>query len=130
MRFLQVISTAAALAHTAYAQADSKMTKDALTGITYSTYTTPVGITYSIALPMNVSDPFDAIISITAPVANATWAGFGWGGTMVWNPLLVGWPNGKTSVASSRFALYAPLPFHMWSLLTESAQWLESPTSL
>jgi hypothetical protein len=25
---------------------------------------------------------------------------------MVWNPLTVAWPNGKTTVVSSRFALY------------------------
>lgn len=53
---------------------------------------------------MNVTEPYDAIISLTAPLAT-TWAGFAWGGTMVFNPLTVGWPNGKTSVVSSRFAL-------------------------
>jgi hypothetical protein len=55
---------------------------------------------------MNVSGPYDAIITITAPVSNTTWAGFAWAGTMVWNPLTVAWPNGKTAVVSSRFALY------------------------
>jgi Cytochrome domain of cellobiose dehydrogenase len=107
MRYIQLIGSAVALAGIAYGQtADSKITTDPLTKITYSSYTSPAGITYGVALPMNVSDPYDAIISITAPVSNTTWAGFAWGGTMVWNPLTVGWANGKTSVVSSRFALY------------------------
>ncbi len=87
------------------AQVDSKTACDAVTKICYSTYLAPEsGISIGIALPMNVSDPYDAIISITAPLAT-TWAGFAWGGTMVFNPLTVGWPNGNTAVVSSRFAL-------------------------
>ncbi|KAF4637099.1 hypothetical protein G7Y89_g1005 [Cudoniella acicularis] len=62
-----------------------------------------------IALPMNVSDPYDAIISITAPVASK-WVGIAWGGTMVFNPLTMGWANGKTAVVSSRFAFGMTLP--------------------
>ncbi|PMD62579.1 iron reductase domain protein [Hyaloscypha bicolor E] len=71
------------------------MVHDFLTGITFSAYTSGyTGIAFGVALPMNVSDPYDAIISITAPVSNTTWAGFAWGGTMVWNPLTVAWANG------------------------------------
>lgn len=61
------------------------------------------GMTFGIALPTNVTDPYDAVISITVPVANG-WVGFAWGGTMVWNPLTVIWPNGNTVVPSSRWA--------------------------
>lgn len=102
------------------AQADSKMVHDFLTGITFSAYTSGyTGIAFGVALPMNVSDPYDAIISITASVSNTAWAGFAWGGAMVWNPLTVAWANGKTTVASSRFALYET-PQHSLGILTFS----------
>ncbi|KAH7310978.1 hypothetical protein BKA65DRAFT_543030 [Rhexocercosporidium sp. MPI-PUGE-AT-0058] len=101
---------ALALANSVLAQVDSKTACDAVTKICYSTYLAPEsGISIGIALPMNVTDPYDAIISITAPLAT-TWTGFAWGGTMVFNPLTVGWPNGKTSVVSSRFAFGLGLP--------------------
>ncbi|KAK0105138.1 hypothetical protein ONS96_004540 [Cadophora gregata f. sp. sojae] len=93
------------LASHVLAQVDSKTACDAVTNICYSTYLArESGISIGIALPMNVSDPYDAIISISAPLAT-TWAGFAWGGTMVFNPLTVGWANGNTAVVSSRFAL-------------------------
>jgi hypothetical protein len=60
---------------------------------------------FAVALPKNVTDPYDAIIRITAPVANR-WAGFLWGGTMVWNPLSIAWANGNSGTISARFALY------------------------
>jgi hypothetical protein len=83
------------------------MVHDSLTGITFSAYISgDTGITFSVTLPMNVSDPYGAIISVTAPASNTTWAEFAWGGAMVWTPLTVAWANGKTTVASSRFALY------------------------
>jgi hypothetical protein len=60
------------------------MVYDPITKINFSSYTsTEPGITYEAELPMNVSDPYDAIITITAPTSNTTWAGFAWGGTMV-----------------------------------------------
>jgi hypothetical protein len=66
---MPVIGGAVAL-RTVCAQADSKMAHDSLTGITFSAYTSgDTGITFGVTLPMNVSDPYDAIISITAPVA-------------------------------------------------------------
>lgn len=83
------------------------MAIDPITNISFSSYTAVSGTTYGIALPMNVSYPYDAIIKITAPIANNTWAGFCWGGTMVWNPLTVAWANISTTdptVVSSRFA--------------------------
>ncbi|KAG4417817.1 hypothetical protein IFR04_009025 [Cadophora malorum] len=105
-----VFGSTLVLASRVLAQVDSKTACDAVTKICYSTYLAPEsGISIGIALPMNVSDPYDAIISITAPLAT-TWAGFAWGGTMVFNPLTVGWPNGNTAVVSSRFAFGLGLP--------------------
>jgi len=85
MRVTRLVCGAAALMHSALGQtADSKMTYDPITKITFSSYTsTESGITYGVALSMSVSDPYDAIISITAPISNTTWAGFAWGGTIV-----------------------------------------------
>ncbi len=104
MRFPQLL-TGAAFAGTAYSQVASTASCDTTAGICFSTYTVPAnGISVGIALPETVTDPYDAIISISAPV-NTTWAGFAWGGTMTYNPLTVGWANGKTSVVSSRMAL-------------------------
>jgi hypothetical protein len=72
-------------------QADSKITYDALTKITYSSYTsTETDVSFGVALPLNVSDPYDEIISITAPVSNPAWTGFAWGGTVIWSPLRIG----------------------------------------
>jgi hypothetical protein len=94
------------LIYSAYGQAVSKVACDSTTKICFSSYTAPEnGITFGVALPTNVTDPYDAIISITAPVS-VYWTGFAWGGTMVFNPLTAAWANGKTSVVSSRFALY------------------------
>jgi len=94
------------LTHSALAQVDSKVACDSLTKICYSSYTsTATGVTFGIALPEVVTAPYDAIISVTAPIST-TWAGFSWGGTMVFNPLTVSWKNGQTSVVSSRLALY------------------------
>ena len=93
---------------TAFAQdgkpASSKVC-DKATKICYSSYSDKdSGMTFGIALPKNVTDPYDAIIKITAPIANK-WAGFSWGGNMVWNPLSVAWANGKSGTISARFAL-------------------------
>lgn len=95
---------------TALAQAAaSKQSCDATTKICFQSYTSPdTAITYGVALPTNVTDPYDAIVSITAPV-NTTWAGFSWGGTMSYVPLTVAWPNGKSAMVSSRMALYGTL---------------------
>ncbi|PVH76304.1 iron reductase domain protein [Cadophora sp. DSE1049] len=109
MRSILLGSTLVLAGHV-LAQVDSKTACDAVTKICYSTYLAPEsGISIGIALPMNVSDPYDAIISITAQLAT-TWAGFAWGGTMVFNPLTVGWANGNTAVVSSRFAFGLGLP--------------------
>lgn len=89
----------------AQGEAQSTVVFDAETKISYSSYSdAESGMTFGVALPKNVSDPYDAIIRITAPLANQ-WAGFSWGGNMVWNPLSVAWPNGKSGTISARFAL-------------------------
>ncbi|KAH9222029.1 hypothetical protein DL95DRAFT_432325 [Leptodontidium sp. 2 PMI_412] len=46
-----------------------------------------------------VAAPSDAIIHIVAPIEYG-WAAFSWGGTMVWNPLTMGWSNGTGAVCS------------------------------
>ncbi|RDL31915.1 Uncharacterized protein BP5553_09317 [Venustampulla echinocandica] len=110
MRLVQFVGSAAALASHAYGQAQSTKSCDSVTKICFQTYTVPAtGVQYGIALPMNVTAPFDAIISITAPVATK-WAGFSWGGTMVFNPLTVAWPNGNSATVSARFAFGLSLP--------------------
>jgi hypothetical protein len=86
-------------------EVQSKVVCDADTKICYSSYSdTESGMTFGIALPKNVTDPYDVILKVTAPIANK-WAGFSWGGNMVWNPLSVSWPNGKSGTISARFAL-------------------------
>lgn len=87
-------------------EAQSTIVYDEETKISYSSYTEPeTGMTFGLALPTNVTDPYDAIIRITAPISNQ-WVGFSWGGNMVWNPLSVAWPNGQSGTISARFALY------------------------
>jgi hypothetical protein len=109
------------------AQIDSKVACDSATKICYSTYTSPNGIQYGIALPSTVTAPYDAIISISAPLS-VPWAGLAWGGTMVWNPLTVAWPNGKSAVGSSRFALYDDFRYYV-GVLT-ALQWPKSSKPL
>jgi hypothetical protein len=93
----------------AQGEAQSKVVCDAKTKICYSSYSdAESGMTFGVALPENVTDPYDAIIKITAPINNK-WGGFSWGGNMVWNPLTLAWANGKSGVASARFALYVSL---------------------
>ncbi|KAI2477094.1 CDH-cyt domain containing protein [Pyrenophora tritici-repentis] len=107
MRYAQILGSAGAFAGYVLAQGEAQSTVvyDAETKITYSSYTDPgTGMTFGVALPKNVTDPYDAIIRITAPFANR-WVGFSWGGDMVWNPLSVSWPNGQSGTISARFAL-------------------------
>ncbi|GAB1313709.1 Cellobiose dehydrogenase cytochrome domain-containing protein [Madurella fahalii] len=77
---------------------------DPATTICYSEYTSPEGISYRIAIPDTATaGSFDILVQIVAP-RTVGWAGIAWGGVMVNNPLLVGWANGETTVASSRRA--------------------------
>ncbi len=112
MRSVQVLGSVVALASTALSQAPASVQScDTAAGICFSTYTdATTGISVGISLPQNVTDPYDAIVKVVSPVTN-TWVGFSWGGTMTWNPLSVAWPNAKTAVVSSRFALYVTKSF-------------------
>ncbi|ORY67495.1 uncharacterized protein BCR38DRAFT_456247 [Pseudomassariella vexata] len=89
--------------------ADSAVFVDAETGFTFSSYDAPyvIGrtISYRIAVPSGVptGTPFDTVIQISAPI-EVGWAGLAWGGTMTANPLTVGWANGNSAVAASRYA--------------------------
>ncbi|KAG4430237.1 hypothetical protein IFR05_014279 [Cadophora sp. M221] len=87
----------------AYGQVLSVPYCDPLTTICYSSFTNEWGISYRIALPDVSAAPSDAIIQIVAPIEYG-WAAFSWGGTMVWNPLTMGWSNGTGAAVSSRFA--------------------------
>lgn len=67
----------------------SKRSCDATSKICYSGYQDPTsGIYFGIALPMNVADPYEAIITITSPVKHY-WTALSWGGQMVFYPSLV-----------------------------------------
>lgn len=61
------------------------------------------GVTYGLAVPEAASAPFDVLLSIVAP-AKAGWVGWAAGGCMLRSPILVAWPNGNTTVVSSRWA--------------------------
>ncbi|CZT49031.1 uncharacterized protein RSE6_09812 [Rhynchosporium secalis] len=86
-----------------YGQLSSVAYCDPLTTICYSSITNDWGISYRIALPDVSAAPSDAIIQTVAPIEFG-WAAFSWGGTMVWDPLNMGWANVTAAVVSSRFA--------------------------
>ena len=72
--------------------------------LAYQEFTTSADITYRIAIPADASPGFDVAFQIVAPAATG-WAGIGWGGGMLNNPLVVAWANGESVVASSRTAV-------------------------
>lgn len=72
--------------------------------LTYQDFSPAAGITYRIATPAGAAAGFDVALQIVAPSA-VGWAGIGWGGGMLNNPLVVAWPNGDTVTVSSRTAL-------------------------
>ncbi|KAF2118602.1 hypothetical protein BDV96DRAFT_643841 [Lophiotrema nucula] len=109
MHSLQIFGGVLALATSAFGQVQSKVSCDS-SKFCFSVYSNEEsGSTFGVALPSNVTDPYDVVLSITAPIANY-WTGFSWGGNMVWNPLSVVWPNGKTVTPSSRFAFGISMP--------------------
>ncbi|KAK6189422.1 hypothetical protein LQW54_013280 [Pestalotiopsis sp. IQ-011] len=89
--------------------ADSAVWQDPETGFTFSQYAAAFDIgktvTFRIAIPSTAtaSAPYDAVLQIVSPIA-VGWTGVAWGGTMVTNPLTVGWANGNTAVATARWA--------------------------
>lgn len=110
-------------------KAASSRVYDPKTKIYYSQYSdAESGMTFGVALPKNVTDPYNAVIRITAPITN-TWAGFSWGGNMVWNPLSVAWANGKSGTISARFALYVCHPCRTKNV-SNDPQWHQSPTRI
>lgn len=77
---------------------------DEPTGVCYSEITVGVApITWRIAIPAVEEGPFDILLQIVAP-KTVGWAGIAWGGGMLYNPLSLGWANGNSTIAASRFA--------------------------
>ncbi|KAE8440501.1 hypothetical protein EG329_007418 [Mollisiaceae sp. DMI_Dod_QoI] len=95
MLSIRLLLGAAALICTVSGQTSSIPFCDSLTGICYTSYTTPLGISYRIALPSTNGSADVTILQIVAPVTIG-WAGFAWGGTMPWNPLGLNLPVGYT----------------------------------
>lgn len=83
---------------------------DPETGFTFSEY---VGLyalgrslTLRTAIPSSAAPntAYDAVLQVIAPL-EVGWAGFAWGGTMIYNPLTVGWSAGLSgAVVSSQRA--------------------------
>ncbi|KAF2867855.1 hypothetical protein BDV95DRAFT_679080 [Massariosphaeria phaeospora] len=80
---------------------------DSETGFTFSEYRAPntlnSNIIYRIAVPQGATAPFDLVVQVIAP-SSVGWAGLGFGGSMVRNPLAVGYANGQKATVSSRWA--------------------------
>lgn len=56
-----------------------------------------------LAIPDTTSAPFPLLVTFSAPI-NVAWAGFATGGCMLRSPLIVAWPNGKSVLATTRWA--------------------------
>ncbi|KAI2627560.1 CBD9-like protein [Hypoxylon sp. NC1633] len=91
-------------------EANADVFRDPDTGFTFSQYNAPITtgasyITFRIAVPSPApsGQAFDVVLQVVAPVA-AGWVGLAWGGSMTNNPLLLGWSNGASAVASMRRA--------------------------
>lgn len=99
-------NTASALPATA---ANTLAVFDSETGFTFSEYRVAFTLSSSISFRIASSSeaqpgqPYDIVFQITAP-NQVGWAGVAFGGTMVYNPLLVGWANGQQTLASTRWA--------------------------
>ncbi|KAF2728453.1 CBD9-like protein [Polyplosphaeria fusca] len=82
---------------------------DAETGFTFSEQriacTLTSNVLFRFAVPNNVptGQKYDVVLQVVAPNA-VGWAGMAWGGSMVQNPLTVGWQNGQNTVTTSRWA--------------------------
>lgn len=85
--------------------ADSVQVVDEVTGFTFGQYVSDNGISYRIAIPSPIAAnaAYDVVLQVAAPLA-VGWAGIGWGGSMTYNPLTIGWQNGDGVMTSSRFA--------------------------
>ncbi|KAI1393353.1 iron reductase domain protein [Hypoxylon trugodes] len=77
---------------------------DAATGVCYSEATVGVApIVWRIAIPAVEQAPFDMLFQVVAP-KTVGWTGLALAGGMLYNPIVVGWQNGNTTVPTARFA--------------------------
>ncbi|KAK0615741.1 hypothetical protein B0T17DRAFT_592458 [Bombardia bombarda] len=90
---------------------DSSVHVDSETGLTFASYTSDRGITFRVAIPETIPESlvYDTVLQVVAPI-DVGWAGFAWGGSMTYNPLAIGWVNGKNIILSPRIAYgyYSP----------------------
>jgi hypothetical protein len=82
---------------------------DSETGFTFSEFKVAFSLTsniaFRIALPSTASQgsPYDVVVQVVVP-NQVGWAGIALGGSMTYNPLLVGWANGQSTQSSVRWA--------------------------
>ncbi|KAI0969021.1 hypothetical protein F4678DRAFT_177539 [Xylaria arbuscula] len=85
--------------------ADTTVVKDSETGFTFSQfqaeYAIGQDITFRVAVPSPAPANYDLVFQIVAPVA-VGWTGLAWGGSMINDPLTIGWAFGSTPVVSVR----------------------------
>lgn len=91
------------------------------TQLCYAEYMTTEGAAYRVAVPSNAvaGQPYDVALQIVAP-RTMTWAAIGWGGSMVNNPLIVGYPNGQNITVSPRWTTgyKQPVPYDQVKITT------------
>ncbi|KAI2469121.1 CBD9-like protein [Annulohypoxylon bovei var. microspora] len=109
MRFNFSLACVAALLGLA-SEANADVFLDPDTGFTFSQYNAQITtgtsyITFRVAIPSPApsGQPYDVVLQVVAPVS-AGWVGVAWGGSMTNNPLLIGWANGASGMASIRRA--------------------------
>lgn len=88
---------------------DATTVFDSETGFTFSefkvAYTLSANIAFRVAVPANAqpNQPYDIVYQVVVP-KQVGWAGIAFGGSMTYNPLLVGWANGQQTLTSTRWA--------------------------
>ncbi|KAI0425752.1 hypothetical protein F5Y09DRAFT_320888 [Xylaria sp. FL1042] len=85
--------------------ADTSIVQDSETGFTFSEFQAAFVIGQSIKFRVAVPNPapvnYDLVFQIIAPTA-VGWTGLAWGGSMINDPLTIGWAYGSTPVISVR----------------------------
>ncbi|KAF2275956.1 CBD9-like protein [Westerdykella ornata] len=82
---------------------------DSETGFTFSEFKVAYSLTANIAFRVAVpaaaqsGQPYDVVYQVVVP-NQVGWAGIAFGGSMTYNPLLVGWANGQQTQTSTRWA--------------------------
>ncbi|KAI1181686.1 iron reductase domain protein [Nemania serpens] len=112
MGLLHIVAAVAALIGATFSApaTPSAMYCDPGSEVCYSSSTVGIaGISYRLAIPNVTASPFDMLLQIVAP-KTAQWAGIAFGGRMINNTIAIGWANGNTSVASSRWASAHEIP--------------------